>query len=219
MVKTVLSILLFISFSYSFDFAKSWIEIKDKQVVKQKYDFSCGASSLATILTYFFNDKTSEEQIIKFVIGKRRLYYKKIKDLKKEDFYLTMKDLIDYLKHNGYKATAVALNINHLYYLKYPVVIYMVFRGQEHFSVFKGIDSKYVYLADPSLGNVSIPIERFKKYFYTRKNKKLKGKAILIYKNTTTNYSFLKINHLTLDEIFKKLDIKDILNSKPNTAK
>jgi len=88
MKKAVLSLLL-VSMSYSFDFSKSWIEIKDKDVIKQKYDFSCGAASIATVLTYFYKDMLSEEDIIKFMFGKKRLYYKKIKDLEEKDLYLS----------------------------------------------------------------------------------------------------------------------------------
>ncbi|NPA51768.1 MAG: hypothetical protein GXO22_02615 [Aquificae bacterium] len=218
-MKKALLFLLFISVAYGFDFAKSWTQIKDKMVIKQKYDFSCGASSLATVLTYFFEDKTTEEDIIKFVLGKKRLYYKKLRDLEEEDFYLSMKDLIDYLRHNSYKAKAVAVNIEHLYHLKYPAIIYMVFRGQEHFSVFKGIDKRYVYLADPSLGNVAIPLNRFKTYFYTRKHKKLKGKMIILYKDSSTNVEFMKIKHITLDKDLKKIPIEDILNAKPHIVR
>ncbi len=214
-LKIFLTVFLTVTCSYGFDFVKSWIQIKDHMVIKQKYDFSCGASSVATVLTYFFNDKTSEEEVIKFVLGKKRLYYKKIKDLEEEDFYLTMKDLIDYLKHNGYQAQAVAVNLDHLYHLKYPAIIYMIFRGQEHFSVFKSIDSRYVYLADPSLGNVSIPIERFKNYFYTRKGKKLKGKIILIYREKDINPEFRAVKHIKLDRLLKKIPVEDILTSKP----
>ncbi len=183
--------------------------------MKQKYDFSCGAASLATVLTYFYNDRTTEEEIIRFVLGKKRLYYKKIKDLKKEDFYLTLKDLVDYLKHNGYKPLPVALKLEDLKYLKYPAIVFVMFRGQEHFSVFKGIDDRYVYLADPSLGNIVVPIDRFKEMFYTRNDKNYPGKILIVYKNTKdVNPKFLSTEHLELDKTFKKMDIIDIFTSK-----
>lgn len=43
---------------------KSYKDKKDAGVVKQDLDYSCGASSLATILTYFYQKPTSERQIL-----------------------------------------------------------------------------------------------------------------------------------------------------------
>ena len=32
---------------------KSWFEIKNKNLTRQKYDYSCGSASLSTILKYY----------------------------------------------------------------------------------------------------------------------------------------------------------------------
>ena len=48
---------------------QSWKEQKDAGVVKQDLDYSCGASSLATILTYFYQNPTSERQILGRVLN------------------------------------------------------------------------------------------------------------------------------------------------------
>ena len=43
---------------------KSYKDKKDAGVIKQDLDYSCGASSLATILTYFYQKPISESQIL-----------------------------------------------------------------------------------------------------------------------------------------------------------
>lgn len=39
-------------------------DIKDSKVTKQDVDYSCGASSLSTILTYFYQTPKTERQIL-----------------------------------------------------------------------------------------------------------------------------------------------------------
>ena len=34
----------------------SWVSFRDSNIIKQGFDFSCGAASLATILTFFYNE-------------------------------------------------------------------------------------------------------------------------------------------------------------------
>jgi len=42
----------------------SWIEIKNRNLVRQKEDFSCGTASLATILRYYYRHKNATEKKI-----------------------------------------------------------------------------------------------------------------------------------------------------------
>ena len=35
---------------------QSWRERRDHNVIKQRYDYSCGAAALATLLRYYFED-------------------------------------------------------------------------------------------------------------------------------------------------------------------
>src|SRR6056297_1304209 len=46
---------------------KSKTEIKFHNIVKQKYDVSCGSASLATILQYYYSDQVSEQEIINII--------------------------------------------------------------------------------------------------------------------------------------------------------
>ncbi len=192
---------------------KSWIEIRDRHLVRQKYDYSCGSSALATILKYYFNEDVTEEEILNFILKKvfKNKNYKQVK-LNKLHLYLTFEDLKNFAEYKGYKAVGLALPIESLKKLKVPAIVYIKIKNFEHFSVFKGMDDKYVYLGDPSLGNIKIRIDKFKSIFYTRKNSKYPGKILVILpkENQKVNQLFLKDKE-NLKIIFKVIKIKSFL--------
>jgi hypothetical protein len=189
---------------------KSWIEIRDNQLIKQKYDYSCGSSALSTILKYYYNEDITEEEVLNFILKNvfKNKNYKKVKR-NKLNLYLTFEDLKNYAEYKGYQAVGLALPIESLKKLKVPAIVYIKIKSFEHFSVFKGIDDKYVYLGDPSLGNIKIRIEKFKSIFYTRKDAKYPGKVLVILpkKNQKINQMFFK-NNENFKIIFKVIKIK-----------
>ncbi|GAA6152204.1 hypothetical protein NBRC116587_16230 [Pseudoteredinibacter isoporae] len=42
----------------------NWKSIRDNNIVKQSTDYSCGSSSVATILKYFYLTDTSEREVL-----------------------------------------------------------------------------------------------------------------------------------------------------------
>ena len=42
----------------------SWKALRDRHVVKQQLDYSCGAAALATLLRNYFGEETSERDIL-----------------------------------------------------------------------------------------------------------------------------------------------------------
>ncbi len=157
---------------------KSWKEQRDENVMKQKYDFSCGTSSLATILKYFFNENVTEKEILDFLLEERGLEGKR--KLKKEDFALSFQDLKEYADKIGYKAVGLALTLESLGELQVPAVVYLEIRQYQHFSVYRGMSDRFVYLADPSFGNMKIRIDKFKEEFYTREDSPYPGKVLVL---------------------------------------
>jgi predicted double-glycine peptidase len=172
---------------------KSWTEFRDEKVVRQKYDYSCGAASMATILNYFFYENVTEEEIVGYFLQQRGL--KKGESLKREDLLLSFKDLEDYANAKGYKVVGLALPMESLKKLKVPAIAYVEIRSYQHFTVYKGMDDTFVYLADPSLGNIMLKVGKFEKIFYTREGLEYPGKAIVLIpqdKEKDTNNSFVK---------------------------
>ncbi len=176
---------------------KSWIEIKNENLVRQKYDYSCGSAALATILKYFYDLNITEKDILNKILELKSLNDKKKKNYENKDFMLSFYDLARYIKLQNFKAVGLALDLESLSKLQVPVILYVKIRKNTHFTVFKGIDKNYVYLADPNFGNIKLKISKFKKIFYLS-NTKYPGKVLAIIPKTKEqikhiNKNFMKI--------------------------
>jgi len=175
---------------------KSWIEFKNDNLVRQNYDYSCGSASLATIMHYFYEQNMSEESILNDILDMKGIGKEQAKKLEEKDMSLSFLDLAQYIKSKDFKAIGLALDLKALRSLKVPVILFVKVRKNEHFTVFKGIDKRYVYLADPSFGNSKIRISKFKEMFYHRNDLKHPGKILAILpitKNIIINKNFMKI--------------------------
>ena len=164
---------------------QSWEELKNTNLTRQKYDYSCGAASLSTILSHYYGISTSEKEILDFLLESKGIDV----DLKtqiesnehlREIAYLSFLDLARYAQYKGFRTMGLALDLPTLSTLKAPVIIYVNVRDVEHFSVYKGIDEHYVYLADPSFGNIKVSIAKFVEMFYKREDLSYPGKILAI---------------------------------------
>jgi predicted double-glycine peptidase len=67
---------------------KSWIEIKNQNLTRQKFDYSCGSASLSTILKYYYKNDISEKDVLNKVLQQKGVSEKK-EDLEDKDFTLS----------------------------------------------------------------------------------------------------------------------------------
>ncbi|MDI6782324.1 MAG: C39 family peptidase [bacterium] len=155
----------------------SWIELRDRGLVRQAYDYSCGASSLSTILEYFFNEDINEKEILDVILKFKGIDNKK--NLEDKDFRLSFHDFEEFARLKGYKAIGLALPVESLKQLKIPAIVFIKIRRREHFSMYKGMDEQFVYLADPSFGNIKVRMSKFREMFATRKDDKHPGKILV----------------------------------------
>jgi predicted double-glycine peptidase len=173
----------------------SWSEIRNEGVVKQQFDFSCGASSMATILKHFYNLAINEQEIVNSVLAAKGVGSTP-KQLTASDFALSFADLADYARTKRFKGVGVAMDIDGLRKLRVPVIIYVKIRKFEHFTVFKGMDDDFVYLADPSFGNMKVKIPKFMEMFYQRDDLQHPGRVLAIIPvdpaSVTPNEAFMK---------------------------
>src|SRR5574342_503698 len=49
---------------------RSFVDLRDQGVVKQTLDYSCGAASFATLLTYGLNDPITELEVLEQVLAR-----------------------------------------------------------------------------------------------------------------------------------------------------
>jgi uncharacterized protein len=132
-------------------------EIRDRYVVKQQFDYSCGAAALATLLTYYFGDPTSEQDVLKLLMSQ----LPKDDQLLKAQRGFSLLDLKHIAEAKGYRAAGFKLTIEQLMQLAAPVVVFVQPLGYPHFAVLRGIDRGRVFLADPSRGRLRMSISRF----------------------------------------------------------
>ncbi|WP_118783721.1 C39 family peptidase [Neisseria lactamica] len=144
---------------------QSWKERRDFNIVKQDLDFSCGAASVATLLNNFYGQTLTEEEVLK--------------KLDKEQMRASFEDMRRIMPDLGFEAKGYALSFEQLAQLKIPVIVYLKYRKDDHFSVLRGIDGNTVLLADPSLGHVSMSRVQFLEAWQTREGN-LAGKILAV---------------------------------------
>lgn len=131
-------------------------EIRDEGVVKQRWDVSCGAAALSTILTFDFKDYTPETAIVVWLL--HRLDAKRVRA--RGGFSLL--DLKHFAEARGYHAEGFGgMSIEDLAQQKTSVIVPIREKGFDHFIVVKGIRSGRVIIADPGFGNLTMRVDRF----------------------------------------------------------
>jgi len=129
----------------------------EKNIFMQKYDYSCGAASLATLMHYYFGDSVSERSLLEYI---KRFYtpdeYKRI-----EDEGLSFLELEQISQSLGYQTASVRLKMESLKKLRGPVVVFVARDDYRHFAILKGIFEDRVFIADPSRGNIRMSFEEF----------------------------------------------------------
>lgn len=148
----------------------TWKQMRDAGVVKQDLDYSCGASSLSTVLTYFYNTPTSEQQILE--------------DMQLTDMMASFQDLAEVSQKYGFTPKGIATNYDSLKKLKIPAIVYVNHKRSDHFSVIKAINDTHIVLADSSWGNRTLTRKQFEDMWHTRADDNLKGSVLLILPTT-----------------------------------
>ena len=138
-------------------FATSWIELKRRNVVMQKYDYSCGAAALATILRYYWEDDVTEKQLLDAML--RVLTVDEVKDRIKNGMSIT--DLRRSAVELGYLSSIGTMTFEQLTQSKIPLLVPLKLKGFDHFVVYRGVAGGRVYIADPVRGNVRPTIPEF----------------------------------------------------------
>ena len=153
---------------------KNWKAIRDEGIEKQDTDESCGSASVATTLRSFYGVDVSEQDIAQSV-RLRGLEGGTFPTLSRTSFT----DLAQAVKHHGFRARGATLRFNDLATLRVPVVVHLRYRGQDHFSVVRGIrQNGLVWLGDPAWGNRKLTAHQFKELWEL--DEEGKGKILLI---------------------------------------
>ena len=159
---------------------KSWLELKNENMIKQEYDYSCGSATLATILKYYYDLEIDEKTVLDGVLELRGLSQEDKKEFENSEMSLSFYDLANYANSLNFKAVGLSLDMDSLKKLQVPVILFVKIRKDEHFTIYKSMDENFVYLADPTFGNIKISIAKFEEMFYQREDLTHPGKILAI---------------------------------------
>ena len=129
-------------------------EMRSLTVIRQQYDYSCGAAAIATLLTYHYGRATTEETVFKamYEVGDQET-------IRVKGF--SMLDMKRYIDGQGYHADGFRLKAARLRQIGVPVITLVDIKGYKHFVVGKGMADDRVLVGDPAFGTSVMDLERF----------------------------------------------------------
>jgi predicted double-glycine peptidase len=139
---------------------KSLHEIRWDGVVRQKLEVGCGASSLATIMTYYFGFPTTEQEMADAMMAEAAVDGQ---DNLVKLVGFSMAHIKRVAEKGGLVAQGFRVPIEHLDRIKIPVIARVSIKGYDHFLVFKGAQNGRIFVADPAFGNGSYRLASFEK--------------------------------------------------------
>ncbi len=138
---------------------RSLLEMRQDRVVVQKWDLSCGAAALATILNFQHNDPVDEREIAIGLMGRAEYVDNPALVQIRQGFSLL--DLKRYVDARGYEGIGYGkLTLDDLIE-RAPVMVPIDTNGYNHFVVFRGVVGNRVLLADPAWGSRTMTVDKF----------------------------------------------------------
>jgi predicted double-glycine peptidase len=130
-------------------------------VIVQKFDLSCGAAALATILNFQFGDRVTEKELAEGLI--RRKEYIDNPEVVRLRQGFSLLDLKRVADGRGYQGVGYGkLDLDELIKIA-PAIVAVSPLGYNHFLIFRGRIGDQVLLADPAYGNRTMSIEKFER--------------------------------------------------------
>jgi predicted double-glycine peptidase len=146
-----------------------------KSTLLQQYDFSCGSAALATLLTFHFGYRVSEQGVFEemFAQGDHEL-------IRQQGFSLL--DMKRYLAAHGFEADGFEQSLDKLNDARLPAIVLISDKGYNHFVVVKGLRNGRVLISDPASGTRAMPRKAFEALWTSR--------LLFVIHNRTANVRF-----------------------------
>jgi predicted double-glycine peptidase len=138
---------------------KSLHELRWENVIRQQLDIGCGAAALATILTYYFDFPSTEEELFQPLLA--AALKEGGPDVRDVGFHLG--HIRDVAARGGLAAAAFRVEEKNLGRIRIPAIVRITIHGYDHFVVFKEARNGRIYVADPAFGNTSYRLRSFGK--------------------------------------------------------
>lgn len=132
-------------------------ELKNKGIVRQRFDYSCGSAALTTLLVYFLGLELDEQRVMNGLLT----YGQKEKIIARRGFSLA--DMKRFVSAIGYKSGGFRAEFSDLEELTQPAILRIVHGDFTHFVVLRDIVDGRAFIADPAFGNLTLTKEEFLK--------------------------------------------------------
>lgn len=138
---------------------RSLLEMRHENVVIQKWDLSCGAAALTTLLNYQHGENLTEKEVAVRLMNRPEYINQPELIQIREGFSLL--DLKRYAESLGYKGIGMGkMELKDLR-VRAPLLVPIRIDDYNHFVVFRGMRGNRVLLADPAWGNRTMLVEEF----------------------------------------------------------
>jgi hypothetical protein len=129
---------------------------KDKNIMKQEFDFSCGSAALGTLLNGYLGENLTEKQIIHGLM--KHGDQAQIKKLRAFSLW----DMQKFVAVIGYKGAGYTAELSDLENPEHwPAIVPIKLFGYRHFVVLRGVYKNHVFVGDPWMGNTSFTMAKF----------------------------------------------------------
>ncbi len=136
----------------------SLLELRDRNLVRQGWDVSCGAAALSTVLTHHYGADYSEATIAVSILANTD------PERVRERGGFSLLDLRRFAAAVGFSAEGFAnLTLADLVESGLPVILPVRIRELDHFVVFRGQVAGKVLIGDPAFGNLTLSERRFER--------------------------------------------------------
>lgn len=138
---------------------RSLLEMRHSNVVIQKWDISCGAAALTTLLNFQHGENLKEQEVA--VVLMNRPEYIDNPELIQIREGFSLLDLKRFADGRGYKGVGFGKMALKDLVAKAPVLVPIRTKGYNHFVIFRGMRGNRVLLADPAWGNRTMLADQF----------------------------------------------------------
>ena len=125
----------------------SYRDVPFLTVVRQQYDYSCGAAAVATLLTYHHGHPVAEREVLEAMLA-----LGDEEEIRRRGF--AMLEMKFYLESLGFLADGYEFELDRLTELEIPAIALIDSDGYQHFVVIKGVEGDRVLVGDPAFGLV-----------------------------------------------------------------
>lgn len=133
---------------------KSMVDKRFDRIFRQQYDFSCGSATLASLLSFHYNDAVTELTVFEdmFEHGDQN-------KIRQQGFSLL--DMKRFLTRRGYRSNGFSVSLEQLAAAQRPAITIINSNGYLHFVIVKAQRDDTVIIGDPASGLKLLPVTEF----------------------------------------------------------